>query len=211
MKRLIISVIIAGFPWFVNGQNAAEVFVGHKGVAFELLNSNDLDSARRWNLFTIARFETSYEKDSLSTPDFYTVNPLLTYAFTKNIGLSAGGYYSFDQFVPQVALNITYFNEKGLFLNLFPTLEVQENPNFEIFGIINFSPRLSTNWKLYTQVLFGTNFNTKEHNISYQLIRVGLDYKGFQFGLGGNIREFSSDWIYSGNYGVFIRKNFSVY
>lgn len=209
MKRTVIILQLIGFvvfPSVLKAQNAVEVFAGNEGTAFELLSSIDIDTAHKWNLFTVTRFEASYKKDDFSTPDFYTINPLLTYGITKNIGLSAGGHYDFGKFTPQAGFNLTYFNEKGLFLNLFPTVEVQKNPNFELFGIINYSPRISENWKFYSQILFVTNFGTKEHNISSQLVRVGLDYKDLQFGIGGNIREFSNQWVYSGNYGVFIRK-----
>lgn len=211
MMKILQVTTLTVFPFLLKAQNAAEVFVGDKGVAFELLSSNDLDTAHKWNLFTIARFETKYKKDNPSSPDFYTINPLLTYGFTKNFGLSAGGHYEFGKFIPQVGVNVTYFNKKGLFLNVFPTVSIEDKPNLELFGIINYSPRISDNWKIYSQIIVVSNFNTKEHNISNQLIRLGLDYKSFQFGIGGNIKEFSSQWLYSGNYGVFFRKNFSIY
>jgi|GEM_PF-2983495 len=54
MKHIIKGLQIALFavlPFMLKAQNAAEVFAGHKGAAFELLSSNDLDTAHRWNLW----------------------------------------------------------------------------------------------------------------------------------------------------------------
>lgn len=58
------------------------------------------------------------------------------------------------------------------------------------------------------------NFNFRQHNFSEQALRVGLDYKAFQFGIGLDTNQFTSEESgtrqtnWNEHIGLFIRKEF---
>jgi hypothetical protein len=49
-------------------------------------------------------------------------------------------------------------------------------------------------------------FNSSGNIKSYQWIRLGLDIKGFQFGLAGNLDEYGSKPSVEPSFGLFFRK-----
>ena len=90
-----------------------------------------------------------------------------------------------EGFVPIAAISLQYFNEEGdLYLTVFPTIELTARPNFEMFGLLVYSPAISEKVKFFSQLTFSTNFHFKQHNFSFQQIRLGLDFRGGQFGIG---------------------------
>ncbi|MEM9981278.1 MAG: hypothetical protein AAF734_02205, partial [Bacteroidota bacterium] len=137
--------------------------------------------------------------------------------FNPYLGIASGGYMTNDGFVPIAAISLQYFNKKGdLYLNVFPTIELTRETNYEIFGLVVYSPRLSKKLKLFTQATFSTNFNFQQHNFSFQQIRLGLDYNDFQFGIGADTQiptftdPITNDLIteVNPNIGLFLRKTF---
>ena len=128
--------------------------------------------------------------------------------------MAAGGYITDDGFSPVVGESYFYQNEKWL-VNTFSSAELISSPNIELFFF--FRPRISNQVKLFLQLIINSNFDFQQHNFSQQNLRVGLDYKSIQFGLGGDfyqeqvsgsVAPETSNTKFNLNIGVFYGKNF---
>jgi len=190
-------------------QLPVEVMVGHQRVQHEFFFFKDLDSSQRVNLFSMARFAVDYQ-DAQFNSGF--VSSQLTYNLTPSWGLSAGANYAEGQAVPLVALSYTLANEKGdFFINLFPTVFVQEDWSYELFGMLFYTPALTRDWYPFNQWMFGLNFSGRldVHQYSYQQLRLGLGYRQWgQIGLGLDYEWIGPwrQWLTLANVGLFVRK-----
>jgi uncharacterized membrane protein YcgQ (UPF0703/DUF1980 family) len=192
-----------------------EVFGGHKKAQHEILISKPIDSLGIVSFFNLTYLTVYYKDRSTVDPFIYSV---ATFNFNQYVGIATGGYMTNQGFVPIAAISLQYFNEKGdLYLNVFPTIELTSKPNYEMFGLLVYNPMLTKKLKLFSQLTFSTNFNFKQHNFSFQQIRLGLDYRGFQFGLGCDtqIPTFRNpvnnelETTFNPNAGIFLRKTFN--
>jgi hypothetical protein len=93
--------------------------------------------------------------------------------------------------------------------------------SLDLFGLINYSPQFNEKWGLFSQLIIGTNLGIQKedpnqqreilniftrHNISNQLLRVGLNYKQkFQFGVGKDFAQFGMNEGRFDNFGIFLR------
>lgn len=192
-----------------------EVFGGHKKAQHEILISKPIDSLGIVSFFNLTYFTVDYKDRRTVDPFIYSV---ATLNFNQYIGIAAGGYMTNQDFVPIAAISLQYFNEKGdLYLNIFPTIELTAKPNYEMFGLLVYNPAISQKLKFFSQLTFSTNFNFKQHNFSFQQIRLGLDYRGFQLGIGCDtqIPTFRNpvsnelETTFNPNAGLFLRKTFN--
>ena len=196
----------------LKAQIPVEVFVGHEQIQHEFFFFKDFNEKAKWNLFSMGRFAVDYEDESLNSS---FLSSQATYNVSDKWGISGGGIYSEGDFAPILAVSYTYINESGnFFINLFPTWIVRESAQYEMFGLVFFTPRINDKLNLFSQVIFGTTMNNRlnEHVFSYQQFRLGLDIVGkFQFGLAFDQNVLGTGELpgsYSNNAGLFIRKEF---
>ncbi len=206
--RFIYGLILISLNAFA--QIPVEVVVGHEQVQHEFFFFKDLDQNAKWNLFSMGRFAVDYEDQALNSS---FISSQLTYNLNESWGLSSGGFYNEGDFAPILAVSYIYANESGnFFMNLFPTWIIKERAQFEMFGLVFFTPRINDRLNLFSQLIFGSTINHRfnQHLFSYQQIRLGLDFKGrFQCGFaldqnmigGGEL-----PYVYSNNTGLFVRK-----
>jgi hypothetical protein len=192
----------------------AEAFGGHQQLRHEILSSFKIDKKDKWNFFNFSTFGVDYRSRTQFDMQVYSS---VTYNLTKNWGIAAGGYVSNFGFVPIAAISWQYTSQNGdLFVNLFPTVELTRKPNYEMFGLAIYSPKISENWRFFSQLTVLSNFNFRQHNISMQQLRIGLQYAGFQFGAGTDFQTLTLPTPdgsglqnrFSPNIGVFVRKTF---
>ncbi len=214
-KALIIGLLLVSSSIRVRGQLVyAELFGGHRQAQHELLISKPIDSLGIISFFNLTYFTVDYEDQNRVDPFIYSV---ITFNFNQNLGVAGGGYMTQAGFVPIAAFSYQYFNQKGdLDLNVFPTVELSYRPNYELFGLFVFTPKLTDYLKLFSQLTFSSNFNFSQHNFSFQQIRLGLEYQDFQFGVGADtqiptfmdpIRNELTTEV-NPNIGLFVRKTF---
>ncbi|UJP64295.1 hypothetical protein [Mongoliitalea daihaiensis] len=213
MKNLV-KVHLVVICWVLStagkAQIVGEVFSTKRYTSHEFWGELAFSDSSRFSFFSYNLFRISHNPAyPNSLFNFSTVN----YSLTENFGLAAGGFVSQDGFSPIVAFNYTKISDNWL-VSIFPSIEVTRNPNLDVFAFVQFRPKINDRWSLFTQVIANSNFNFRQHNFSEQAIRLGLDYKTFQFGLGMDINQFTSessgqrqtDW--NQHPGLFIRKEF---
>ncbi|MAF37067.1 hypothetical protein CL622_08190 [archaeon] len=110
-------------------------------------------------------------------------------------------------FVPRVGLQ--YFKEEGdLSTYLASTVPLTKPFDSENVIALQYRPKLSDSLGLFTSLENVTNFGKEGHNFSAQKIRLGLETKGYQFGIAADLLETGKKPKVSSTIGAFVRKEF---
>lgn len=162
-----------------------------------------MDSSAKWNFFNLNRFTVNYKDKALNT---VSIEGQLTYQFKPWLGVSVGGGFYGELFVPTIGLSLSYMNKKeDFFLQMYPTIgfaEGQVAPS--ILGLLGYTPKFSKRWGLSSQIIFSA-----DPIEASQIVRIGADYKDkIQFGIGIDMLQNFETEALNFNLGPFIRFNF---
>ena len=201
MKKTFLVVIIAMTTSLTHAQIPIETLVGNRQVHYINFWQRDIDSAGRFNFFNLNRFAIDYKHKALSS---FSTEGQLSYRIKNWVGLSIGGGFDGQNFVPTVGLNLSYANEKGdFFVDAYPTLSFGERIAPSVLGLVGYNPKFNTIWGLAFQGIFSL-----DESQTSQLLRIGLSYKGkVEFGFGADLYQFRGLGAYLSNIGVFTRLN----
>jgi hypothetical protein len=142
-------------------------------------------------------------KDELKNS--FLLQDLLYVETFKNLRIAAGVAYSKGGFNTTAGLQYVYSGKKLVFLCA-PRVNIESDPSYDIMTIIQYKPSINDNVKLFTRVQMLNLFNSGGNIKSYQWMRLGLEVKGFQFGLAANLDEYGPDPSVESNFGLFLRK-----
>jgi hypothetical protein len=203
MRTFFLMTIFLLVGANLRSQNVLEVLAGNKQAHYINYFNRDLDSTAKWNFFNLNRFTVNYKDKALNN---VSIEGQLTYQFKPWIGLSAGGGFYGELFVPTIGLSLSYMNKKeDFFIQMYPTIgfaEGQVAPS--VLGIIGYSPKFSKNWGLSSQIIFSA-----DPVEASQIIRIGANYKDkVQFGIGIDMLQNFETKNLNYNLGPFIRFNF---
>lgn len=203
MRTFFLMTIFLLVGANLRSQNVLEVLAGNKQAHYINYFNKDLDSTAKWNFFNLNRFTVNYKDKALNN---VSIEGQLTYQFKPWIGLSAGGGFYGELFVPTIGLSLSYMNKKeDFFIQMYPTIgfaEGQVAPS--VLGIIGYSPKFSKNWGLSSQIIFSA-----DPVEASQIIRMGANYKDMvQFGIGIDMLQNFETKNSNYNFGPFIRFNF---
>ncbi|RIW13369.1 hypothetical protein D0X99_16475 [Algoriphagus lacus] len=210
MRNYLFLVFFAFSVSSSHAQVVGEFFATENYMNHEVWWSKPFADSSRFSFFSFNRFRINFENSANSQfLNYSTVN----YTLGKNLGISGGGFLTQYGFAPLIALNYFYLSEKCL-IGLFPGIQVQDSPNADLFAFIQFRPKVNDKIGVFIQLIASSNFNFKRHNVSEQSLRIGLDYRSFQFGYGLDLGQYtysegvntSTEWIDA--HGLFIRKEF---
>ena len=203
MRTFFLMTIFLLVGANLRSQNVLEVLAGNKQAHYINYFNKDLDSTAKWNFFNLNRFTVNYKDKALNN---VSIEGQLTYQFKPWIGLSAGGGFYGELFVPTIGLSLSYMNKKeDFFIQIYPTIgfaEGQVAPS--VLGIIGYSPKFSKSWGLSSQIIFSA-----DPVEASQIIRMGANYKDMvQFGIGIDMLQNFETKNSNYNFGPFIRFNF---
>jgi hypothetical protein len=203
MRTFLLMTIFLMVSVSTRAQIALEALAGNQQAHYINYIDKDLDSTAKWNIFNLNRFTVNYKDKVLNT---VSIEGQLTYQFKPWIGVSAGGGFYGELFVPTIGLSLSYMNKKeDFFIQMYPTIgfaEGQVAPS--VLGIIGYSPKFSKNWGLSSQIIFSA-----DPVEASQIIRIGANYKDkVQFGIGIDMLQNFETKNLNYNLGPFIRFNF---
>lgn len=202
MRTLFIMTAFILVSLNSRAQMVLEALIGNNQAHHINYIDKDLDSTAKWNFFNLNRFTVNYKDKALNT---VSIEGQLTYQFKPWIGLSIGGGFYGELFVPSIGLSLSFMNKKeDFFIQIYPTigfLEGQITPS--ALGIIGYSPKFSKSWGLSSQIIFSADpFEAS------QIIRTGANYRDkIQFGLGLDMLQNFESKKLSNNIGPFVRFN----
>lgn len=203
MRNLFLIVIFGLFTKNICSQITLETLAGNRQVHYINYIYKELDSAAKWNFFNLNRFTVNYKDKALNT---VSIDGQLTYQFKPWFGLSAGGGFYGELFVPTIGLSLSYMNKKqDFFIQLYPTMvfvERQVAPS--VLGLVGYTPKFTKTWGLSSQIIF--SLDPVE---AAQIVRFGADFEEkIQFGIGVDLTQNFESKNLNFNLGPFVRFNF---
>jgi hypothetical protein len=203
MRTLLFITIFLMLSVSIRAQIVLEALAGNKQAHYINYIDKNLDSSAKWNFFNLNRFTVNYKDKALNT---VSIEGQLTYQFKPWLGVSAGGGFYGELFVPTIGLSLSYMNKKqDFFIQMYPTIgsaKGQVVPS--VLGLIGYSPKFTKSWGLSSQIIFSV-----DPIEASQIVRIGANYKDkVQFGVGFDMLQRVETKHTNLNPGPFIRFNF---
>ena len=182
-----------------------EVLAGNNYINSLLIISKQFAPQSRFGFFNITTFSAGYN-DEPQKREFVTMS-LVNYQLVGGLSVAAG--FSMNLFLgfrPTAGLQYQY-GSPTLLLVVLPRIDLTQSHNAELFGLVQYTPRLTNKLKLYTRVqaLYNQNRQTELHDRSYLNLRAGLGVRTFQAGVGINFDQYGPLPVTGTNVGVFVR------
>lgn len=217
MNKYIIFALLSLSANFLSAQEKAvqdisnppivvEMLFGNKGYMGQMTINKSFSSAPRFGFFSATNMSANWG-ESISEDMMNQIH--LTYQFTKGFKVLVGSHYTpITGLRPNTAIMYTY-TSKNFLISVMPRIDLSKNSNVEGFTLIEYKPHINANWNFYTRVqgLYCIATKNGNHSRSYLMLRAGLGYKEFLFGLGANFDAYGPEKATKSNYGIFISTN----
>lgn len=187
----------------------AEAMIGNKYLLYQHAISKKINDHTHWGIMHIA--SVIIRHDILTTkkemPDEMMNQGYIKYQLLNHFSILGGGFYSSATgFKPSTGIQYSYSN-KYFFMLLQPRIDFSKKTSYEIFGLMEYRIKVNNSLALYSRLQFMSNHGNVYHNRSYQQIRLGLEYKSVQTGIGMQFDEYGRNLNSYTNIGVFVKKN----
>jgi hypothetical protein len=179
-----------------------ELMTGNRYLTINAVVSKKFAENSRLGFFHMNTILVNY--DNKDENDF-AMQDLLFYEPLKNFRLTGGAFYGKPGFKPTMGMQYLVTGKK-LFILIAPRVNIESDPSYDIFSIVQFKAPISEKTKLYTRLELLNVFDANGNIKSYQWFRMGLEIKGIQFGAAFNLDEFGPDPKVQYNAGLFIRR-----
>ena len=202
------TVVIAQIP--------IEVFAGDKKASLDVMFfkyfKNKQSQNSRFLFFNRNRASLDYKMTK--------TNNLPQFGFTEAISFNSPKLKGFAPVAVIQLLNKGVYPKAGIqFAKIhqnytiftWVVAETLENPNIDFFFLGRYTPKLTNQLNLFTQMELVNAFPTIQLNSFYftQRLRLGLKAKEYQFGLGTDFTQLGrNSFISSQNIGAFLRYEF---
>lgn len=179
-----------------------ELMMGNKYGTVNLVFSRNLSQNSRLGFFHMNTVQFDYN-DKLKNS--FILQDLMYVETFKNLRIAGGVAYSKGGFNPTAGLQYVYSGKTLVFLCA-PRVNIETDPSYDLMTIVQYKPAINDKIKLFTRVQMLNLFNSGGNIKSYQWMRLGLEVKGFQFGLAANLDEYGPNTGVESNFGLFLRK-----
>ena len=201
MKKVLLFIFLTATCSTIKAQSF-ELMTCKERIFIDAQYLNFFDEQNRVSLFSRARATAQYDEQRT---DLFS-GAYLNYTTKAGFGGTILGRISSTN--SGVDVGIHYFKaSKNFMIYALPSINLSDELLYSWFSILRFTPTLKNDWKLYSSLELFSAFGQIGHLSSVQRVRLGLDRKGYQFGLAVNLNasRFSETDV---NPGVFIRKQF---
>lgn len=216
--KAIIITLLTGFIHSVFAQNAESLkitpaaspiiissIIGNNGVHLQTIFSKSFNPASRFGVFGIADLYGVYKTEEQPKRNQQMAQTQLTFRIVKGLNVSAGAFFETRSgFRPTAGLQYNLF-ASDFHLLLAPRIDLSQSYNGEILGIVEYTPKIKNKWRLYSlvQSLYNHDLKNDMHSVSYVWGKLGVSYKNYRFGVGGNFYSLGPGKIKENNYGLF--------
>lgn len=209
MKNGLLPILLlCSFPK-VTAQNF-EFLVGARNLSYQHVFTKNVSNKSRFGITHIASVLVPL---NLTEGERKSGNELmnqgyLRFSIYKSLSIYAGGFFANSSGLrPSVAISYM-FSRPRFQMVMQPRMDVSVSPSFELFGLVEWRPVIREHLLGYTRLQFMSNQGACFHNRSYQQLRLGIEVKAVQFGIGFQADEYGRNYSTLYNTGVFIRKQF---
>ncbi len=200
---LFIVFFLLTFARKSRAQDVIELSAGDEFFNVETWITKPLDKDYRYTIFSLNTAEHNREPDQT----LFMSYTILSYNWWKGFGPTVGTRLLSDRFVALGGPQYTYYRER-FFVTANFTSEFRSNPDFEFFSIVQGRPKITQKLEGFLQGQFSFNFNSDQHLLSFQYVRIGADLGMVQTGVAFNQFQFGDSWEYDLQPGVFLRLEF---
>ncbi|WP_116771446.1 hypothetical protein [Maribacter litoralis] len=212
MKKVGLISIIVTIALVSNLQSQftqLELFSGFEKTDFTLLSNYSINQSNTLSVTTLAFFQNFREKEN-QIFDEVGVQPTIFWKANETIAIGPSLYYnSFGGFSERLSVKFTVKNSRAL-LMVIPTVAYSEKKDAslaEIFAQFQLHKPLNEKISLWFNGQFLTVWDKFEtHSRSFQQLRLGLSYKGHQFGFGSDFDQYGPKPIHKSSFGLYYRK-----
>lgn len=179
-----------------------EVMAGTRYASSSIVLSRPLVSGSRFGFFHLGTTNLDYEsgKGEVTTQDLLFFEPV------RGFRIAGGAFYSsVPGFKPTAGLQYLRAG-KSWFVLLSPRANLERDPSYSIFSILQLTPPLAAKTRGFALVQALSVLNSEGHDFSYQWLRLGLDLEGRQFGLAINLEESRAGPAFEISAGIFVRR-----
>lgn len=201
MKVYTVGCILLLWSSWSFGQSL-EAIAGDKGMFVDAQWLEFMGGQNNWSIFSRTRATISYENQT----DLFT-GAYLNYTLANGLGGSLVGRVASAGAGADAGVHIFKAKQQWMLFGL-ASVALKNELQYSWFSILRYTPTIHEHWKLYTSLELFSLFGKNNHLASVQRVRLGLDYRQFQFGLAANFSARGSSWAYSSNLGGFLRKSF---
>lgn len=180
-----------------------ELMPGYKRIFADVQWLKFVDQEQKWSVFSRSRATVDYEDDT----DLFS-GAYLNYTTQAGVGVTLVGSISNLGAGGDAGLHLFKANKK-IMLYALASFGLSSELSYSWFSILRFTPGISQDWQLYSSLELFSNFGKEGHVASVQRVRLGLDKKAYQFGVGINFSGLGKNYSNTDiNPGLFIRKQF---
>ena len=190
----------------LNPPIVVEILPGTGGYAAQMTINKSFGGTSKFGFFSVTNLSSkwgeTYAKDIMNQMH-------ITYQFAPGFKVLGGTHYTPSSGLrPNAAVLYTYIS-KTVLVSVMPRIDLSRNSDWECFAMMEYKPQLSPNWNIYSRVqgLYCATLKAGTHDRSYLMLRAGLSYKDFRFGLGANWDAYGPDRVSKENYGIFLAVN----
>ncbi|ASZ11830.1 hypothetical protein KTO58_15735 [Chitinophaga pendula] len=179
-----------------------EVLGGYRGIFYQHTIARPMGGRFGWmHIANVLRvYDTKVYGNELMNQGY------VTYGMSRSFTLLLGAHYT-NVTDLRGSVAVQFAQQRGdWFYVLMPRADVMLNGSWELFTLVEYRPSVGARAKLYTRLQTMTNAGPYHHNRGYQYLRVGVDLKGVQFGIGMNLDEYGPSATIQPNAGLFLRK-----
>lgn len=200
-KPFLILLLVLTWCSYVQAQSL-ELMAGNQRIFVDAQWLKPIDTELQWSIFSRTRATVDYDNNTnLFTGTYFN--------YTTKIGLGGSVVGKIGNNGAGVDAGVHIFkNKKNWMLFGLASVGLKSKLEYSWFSIFRFTPKIGANWKLYTSLELFSLFDKNGSVFNVQRVRLGLDRKGYQFGLASNLSETVNPLVFDNNFGVFIRKSF---
>jgi hypothetical protein len=175
-----------------------ELMAGSAYASINVVLSKALAPQSRWGVFHQNTLVAGYHRDD---EDDVAMQSLLTFAAAGSFRITAGAFYgSIPGVSPTVGMQ--YLGQtKQWFILVSPRVNVEADPSYSVFSVLRY-----TRGMVYLSMQGLNTFDSDRHIKSYQWLRLGIDLRGTQLGLGMNFDEAGPKPRVESSLGAFVRR-----
>lgn len=180
-----------------------EIMPATEGIVGQLMINKKFKSLPRFGFFSVNNVISDWDRQK---PNDFMHQAALTFELIDGLDMVSGYHYTdATGFRGSAALMYT-IKKKDWLTVLAPRIDLSNDANYEIFGFVEYTPKISPIFDLYTRLqgLYVMSVKESKQQRSYIWLRAGLTYKEFSFGLGANIDFFGPEKTNINNFGIFL-------
>jgi hypothetical protein len=180
-----------------------EFLIGHNAINTQINLNRKFGENSKFGIFSIVNFNMPFDKTN-AVYKYHIVQANVYYSLTKNFRIFGGAFTNPKDYGASLGVQAIFPFKNGVFLFSNRHSIVKDYVS-EFLIMTEFRPKINSKLNLYSrvQVMSETDFEIMRRN--FQMLRLGLSYQNYQFGLGATFDQFGNKPIAYNNIGLFAR------